>query len=342
MKIHFELALLLSELYRSISHRTPKRHETIYGFAEEIWSELKNEVKNPAMIVIDVNNNNENHYSSNTMYHLSLESIVKYEQDIPAVISKLRINTFDQILLPGRFYCCDQTLKVIPYYASVALYTLEGLKKCRSYHAKCKRCKTSFYHGFYECGCRRVFEDIVNKEFLMFTTGIAFEKKLLVHFDNMVCIGAMTFEQLKDFYLSLHSVKLNPDRIEANWFLYRIIHYVKSFENWPRKEKSGELNIESLCGDVFCSIKNQIQKKSLEHVCDDVGCKNKFIVIDGNEKLFRAVSATDKEKLEAIPGEVNRVKVCIENPLRGNQYSKVSKYCAQHHKDKMISLQKIL
>ena len=143
----------------------------------------------------------------------------------------------------------------------------------------------------------------------------------------------MTFEKIAEFYVSLYEDNLNPDRLETSWFIYKILHHVSIFELWPRK-KCKELDVERLCGYVFHKIKANLHHLALKHVCEDIGCKAKFVVIDGNEKLFRAICANTKEKILASRGDVNKVKVCINNPLRGNQYSKVSKFCHQHQSNR--------
>ena len=204
-------------------------------------------------------------------------------------------------------------------------------------------CKTKYYHGFHENSSgQRCFDEIEEIDTIIFTSGLAFSKDLLNNFDKMICIGAMTFEKCAEYYSSLHSVDINPDRIETSWFVFRIIQHVRIFERWPRK-KSKEIDVEALCKDVFAPIKNELHNSALNHVCDDdVGCREKFIVIDGNEKLFRSICAADKERLEKSPGDVNRIKVCIENPMRGNQHREVSNFCAYHQHDRTLPVKETI
>lgn len=60
------------------------------------------------------------------------------------------------------------------------------------------------------------------------------------------------------------------------------------------------------------------------------GCKERFIVIDGNEKMFRSICFAEKSKIAAKNGYVNTYDICIRNPIRGNQYSNASKFCERH------------
>ena len=330
MKIELELLLLLADLYDNVPMVTPNRAELLYELASDIWQKrLQEENRCKKVVAIDLHS--ESDFCTNTNYRLTINDIVRLEQDMPSLRCKMSFyGTLDKILLPSSYYCCGEKLKIIQHYASMLLYTDDGVIKARSYHSRCKKCKSNYYHGFSEdCEGKRTFEDLKDLDVLIFNSGVAFTKSLMNRFDKLICIGAMTFEKLAEYYQSLHSVDINPDRIETSWFFFRILHHVRVFDQWPRK-KSKELDVENVCGLVFDDIKDNLQKLALQHVCDDIGCKEKFIVIDGNEKLFRAICATDKEKVDSIPGAINGYKVCINNPLRGNQHSKVSQFCAQH------------
>ena len=59
-------------------------------------------------------------------------------------------------------------------------------------------------------------------------------------------------------------------------------------------------------------------------------CSERFVVIDGNEKLYRFVCAIEKTKVAGNPGEVNYYDLCIRNPVRGNQHSSCEKFCSYH------------
>ena len=80
-------------------------------------------------------------------------------------------------------------------------------------------------------------------------------------------------------------------------------------------------------------VKFEVDNKWINHVCNEVGCKQRFIVIDGNEKLSRLVCAAEKVKIMGNTGEVNSYDLCINNPVRGNQFVENSKYCRVHDKE---------
>ena len=61
-------------------------------------------------------------------------------------------------------------------------------------------------------------------------------------------------------------------------------------------------------------------------------CQNnyRFVVIDGNEKMYRLICGSDNTIEERVQGEPNRKKICIRDPVRGNQHRKASKFCSEH------------
>ena len=56
----------------------------------------------------------------------------------------------------------------------------------------------------------------------------------------------------------------------------------------------------------------------------------RFIVIDGNEKNYRAICSAEKTRIIGTQGDVNGYLLCTRNPTRGNQHKKPSKLCPQH------------
>ena len=149
MKIELELMLFLAELYKAVPMITPDRYRLIFEMASEVWEERKEVQNRMQTVVVDVHN--ENSFSTSTHFQLTVESIVQFEQDIPQVRTLLPFyEKLDKILLPSTYYCCGKNLKIISYYATVPLYTDDGLIKAKSFHSKCKKCKTTHYYGFSE------------------------------------------------------------------------------------------------------------------------------------------------------------------------------------------------
>ena len=96
---------------------------------------------------------------------------------------------------------------------------------------------------------------------------------------------------------------------------------------------SGELDLEELCKMVFEEVKSKIDKKWMKHVCNETGCKERYIVMDGNCKLFRALCGAEKTRVIGKDGDVNGYQLCIRNPTRGNQHCLSDKYCRVHAND---------
>ena len=66
-----------------------------------------------------------------------------------------------------------------------------------------------------------------------------------------------------------------------------MIEFVTLFESWPRKDKTKELDVEKLCKTVYSMIRNSIDKLWINHECEEPGCKERFIVIQGSDKPQR-------------------------------------------------------
>ena len=103
---------------------------------------------------------------------------------------------------------------------------------------------------------------------------------------------------------------------------------------WSRKPGSNELDLEEVCKGVYPLIKDSMDNTWKSHVCEEKGCKERYVVIDGNEKHFRALCAAKKERVIGEQGQVNTYNLCVRNPVRGNQHGKGSKFCKIHSNDK--------
>ena len=103
---------------------------------------------------------------------------------------------------------------------------------------------------------------------------------------------------------------------------------------WKRDPKYGKFNCEKICQQVYPQRKIYIDSKWKDHMCNEVGCRNRFIVIDGNEKLYRYCCATPQNKIKGGRGEINSVHRCVNNPVRGNKSKPNSKLCQFHESGK--------
>ena len=235
-------------------------------------------------------------------------------------------------MVPTIHNCCRKLLQIKPTYATIQVYELEYTTIARSYHS---RCKCTYYHGYKESAAGVRIFDISESKLLVFNSGSAFSLNLLKYMDSIICVGGVSFGKAAHIYNSVTNNNcLNQDRLQTAWFVYRILQYSNVFASWPRKFKSKELDVEQLCKNVYVGIKVKIDSKWMSHVCEEIGCKNRVIIIDGNEKLYRYVCASRRIHVKGNVGEVNSYKMCIRNPTQGNQSVQSSKFCSTHSDSK--------
>ena len=335
MKLSLDVLILLRDLYKIVPSTTPYRMEVILEYAECVISSFPPPTGKSKYVIIKLHD--EEGMVDEEMV-LNLDTLRRLCQNIP-VLEKATSGIEDrlyQLLLPSKNRCCYKHLNIITTYASILVYTEHGTVHSRSYHSVCGKCKKAHYHGYTldkASGEVKFDSDSVT---LIFNSDTAFSKKFIDYADNMICIAGVSFERTASVLNTTFKLNppLNPDRLEAAWFVYRIIKFQQSIP-WPRKLKSKELDLEKLCNDVYPYIKEIIEQQWVNHVCDEVGCAARFVVIDGNEKLFRSICAADKSKIITGPDDVNRYDICIRNPCRGNQHRKASKFCEEHSDGKV-------
>ena len=326
MKFTIQELVVIGEIMKSIPNRTPNRSELILEYARMI---IQEEQPNEKLIEVPIDCQIER-------FELTIDCLDVVKCFLPVLSEKVsRIDGADLcpiVLLPTTNLCCGKLVKILGRHAVMTIYDIDRVNILRSYHGKCSSCKTSYYHGYsVDDNGERRFQR--NWEVLMFTSGMAFSKRFLKYMDSMICVGGTSFERATNVYN--HNTEgiqapLNDERLEAAWYVYRTLQYVNVFPIWPRKPKSKELDIEELCRITYPTIKEQIDSKWLEHICDDIGCKNRVAVIDGNEKCYRFVCGIDKHRVIGNIGEVNRYEQCIRNPIKGNQSTQPIKYCTEH------------
>lgn len=330
MRIPYNILLILTELYKVVPFKVPSRIDILHQFATDLFKNIN--VDN--MLKVEIHLTDDDQLTND--FILSKANIALIERQIPKLAYKVSYRDgselFSKVLLPNQYICCGRTIKIKSEFASVTLYDLESVCEARSYHGKCQVCKNAYYHGFTvkDDGSREFITE--NTEVLSFNSGIVFSWRLMAYINSMVCVGTMSFDKVCSSYRSVvHDDKINPDRIETAWFVFNILKIKTNFSEWPRKNKSKELDIELLCRSVYMEIKSFVNQKWLEHKCDEPGCRQGVIVIDGNEKLYRYICAAEKIRVLGNLGEVNNYKLCINNPDRGNQSKKASKFCMSHN-----------
>ena len=195
------------------------------------------------------------------------------------------------VLIPKQTYCCNKTLRIDARYSSLTVYAMDGLKSCRYFHGRCLQCKYSYYYNFKEFEGTRFFEDIRGQDYFAIASGIGFSTELFDFVSLEVTIGNVAFEKIAAIYNNKNNLvntshALQSQTLEENWLLYRLLQFHTEVL-WERKEESHKYHVEKLCQQLYPKVKEAVDSTWLHHKCREPGCANRFIVLDGNEKLFR-------------------------------------------------------
>ena len=329
MRINLDYFIILCDLYKRIPALTPKRLNIFCAVAKDIFEEFETENNSYCKedILVDIKG-----YESNELFKIEDLALIAENLSRFTQMDSIKSKTFERILLPTTFYCCGKLIKIEGrYFAKLSIFTEHGVIAGRSYHGTCK-CGKSFYYGYIDdkVNNTRTFDSNC-VDFLLFTSNIAFSINLLTHTDFQISIGVVSFQSAAEIYNNIWpgDCLLSKQCLENAWFVFKIIKYVRCFDPWPRNAQK-ELDVETLCDQVYEYIRSEIDKKWINHVCSEVGCKERYIVMDGNEKLYRSICGAEKSKIIGVSGDVNSYDLCIRNPIRGNQHTQSSKFCFSH------------
>ena len=320
--------IYLAELFTKIPPKTPGRLKMILKYAND--GILMSKFQHGFEIDTDVFDDSDTNEGNLMMNINSIRKFAQHAKDF--TVNDVPVDV-DIILLPTLMFCCGKDIKIDSRCAKMLLYCESEVKTCKSYHGKCSVCNKIHYHTFFTDanGKSRQYVD-TESEYLIFTSGVGFSRKLLHNIDMQISIGVVSFDSSAEIYnntVTTNNNDLNAERLQQAWFLYKILRFVKYFPEWPRDANS-RVDMETLSKTVYGSIREEIDSKWMKHVCEEDGCKNRFIVIDGNEKNYRAICGAKRKRIEGKDGEVNTYDLCINNPIRGNQYGKASRYCSDH------------
>ena len=93
----------------------------------------------------------------------------------------------------------------------------------------------------------------------------------------------------------------NPQWLEEGWFLFRLSVFFQSWGHHNKdlrtKSTSGCKDIELLCRQVYEVFITE-SPNWITHQCLAPGCQEGFVMLDGNEKLKRAMWATLHSKMK--------------------------------------------
>lgn len=134
---------------------------------------------------------------------------------------------------------------------------------------------------------------------------------------------------------SSSSWKLNNKRLEDGWFLYQLVSFFDEHDKLSSQnlytvpDCSNRRNIEELCQLAVHHI-STMSPRWVHHQCSVKGCKEGFAVIDGNEKIKRAMCAAPKSRVFVDDQKIYMTQCCSRSPVSGGKSLQGSKYCHHH------------
>lgn len=217
---------------------------------------------------------------------------------------------------------------------------MDGVKIGRSYHLSCKPCGTVYWHSY----SVRSHRDQDNMKtfsynptnttgYFQLTRATAFERRYMR--EVIVDIGlGRSFEEVTERFNRLYGSKetrgdLYKTRVEDGYFVLQLMNYFKSDITVPVNKISNRVNVDMLCDEV---VSEQFGCENMwkMHQCSVSGCKEGFVMCDGNEKLSRRICAAPKETLHLSRNMPKIVDKCGNSPVFGGQHQKASKHCKGH------------
>ena len=259
------------------------------------------------------------------------------------------------ILTPPVSTCCGSRLTLRNRPSFPLVYTSSGTYIAASYHSHCKICFTTYYPSFYEKNTERYLYDLSSLKYLQMSSQTGFEIRYLENVTNQLSICSSTFESISELYsinnmetdnLRLSKLlyfsrgqssempwKLNPQRLEEGWFLYRIgLFYQERGEmkvNMSTELKNCRRDLEILCKGVYDIIITEVPRW-IYHSCSVPGCTQRFAVLDGNEKITRTMCSAPQCKVKIPTTGISVMSVCPNTPKLGGNCHQASKYCCTH------------
>ena len=238
-----------------------------------------------------------------------------------------------RIIMHPQEKCCGNML-VSSIYKKVNIYSGSynnkvekaiAMKKC------CNTCNAIFHPTHKRTQSTRTYtiHDGINS----ITSETYFTTNFLDFITLSISIGNTTIEGITDVFNEMSggndSVHICAKRLGDAFLLYNCEKIIPGFVYPDARLKHRELDVEELMKSILPKVRVIFLNKSIQHKCDKQGCKDGFIVIDGNEKLYRNKCAAERKDIQRLDkGEPNLVEVCINTP----DYK--SKYCKEHNEDK--------
>ena len=337
MLIAPDVLLFLQTQFADVPLRAPKRIEFI---TEQVNVFIRQRDRRPVYVNFNVAiPSMESSYFTATYEHVNILS-----SKLPR--NSLNFSSFGsgvKVLMPNQISCCPGKFRVDQRPSHIIIYGTNGILNALYYHARCAQCKTTYYYNFKDHENNRQFEALDLKSYFVLASGVGFSIDLLNHVSRQITIGSVSFQKLSEIYNNEHSLYneqiLQSKILQNNWLLYRLVSELNTVVVWDRKETDSCYHTEKICLQVYPAYKELIDNRWLPHVCNEVGCRKRFIVCDGNEKLYRySCSQPISGPALSRHNELYSIKRCINNPIRGNQNVNYSKLCHLHVTGKAASV----
>ena len=193
-----------------------------------------------------------------------------------------------------------------------------------------------------------------------------FETKLIDSVTQQILHSGVTFESQASVYNALHgendekrlgrfaehfkrvrnadscSWKMNKTRLENGWFLYQLVLYylevgaLHTQDLYTEVGKGNRRCIEDLCERA--NLKRSLSSpKWVQHRCLTKGCTEGFAVVDGNEKINRAICAAPKTRVSLPQQYIYMTSMCTRSPTTGGRHLKPSMFCEHHFEESTVS-----
>lgn len=136
------------------------------------------------------------------------------------------IGVFPLVFLPEETSCdCGGELSTYPRPSFVTLYCSSGLKKGSCYHKTCTECKKKHYASYTQSRTGEKLYRFLSteQEYFFISNRTAFETLYLKTTSDLIENAAVNFVGLTDSYFATHSVRLEKQRLEEAYFLYRLL-----------------------------------------------------------------------------------------------------------------------
>lgn len=330
MIIRVDILRYMSNLVTQMPRVTPHRDELIVTDILKYVASTSNSKE----IHVDVKELGTT--DSDNIFQPTKEIIQKLIHKLPRCYTHIDFEGMVKVLLPETIHCCQRKLRIDPRSSSVIIYTDTGIKECLNFHGTCNVCKRKYYHSYLEdTDHNRCFSNVEEKEYFVISRATGFCTKFLTRITHQIVIGAVSFEKICEMYNAMFNLydnkALSIELVENNWLLYMIAQKVSTIP-WSMKTNN-HVDVEKICTSLYPELKNIIDDKWRSHICNEIGCQKRMVVVDGNEKLYRYCCSFPIEKVIGTHGNVNQSLRCINNPLRGNQNQKGNKRCAIHLPD---------